>query len=156
MWRILNGFDLTFLSFINQWSQRWPAFDAFVVVLSNSDLVKGGVIIAAVWAAWFCRNKSDQQQNRAYLLSGIFGALLALFVARLLAADMQAHGGLITLDDLQHYKVVEQEPLTGTYHGYGIVTAPNGPVTLNGTLHGRVNADRLTINGNGVLEDSGL
>ena len=44
--------------------------------------------------------------------------------ARLLAADMQAHAGLITLEDLQHYTVVEQEPLTGAYHGYGIVTAP--------------------------------
>src|ERR1700738_593317 len=88
MWRILNDFDLAFLSFINQWSQRWPAFDAFVVVVSNSDLVKGGVIIAAVWAAWFCRNKSDQQQNRAFLLSGIFGALIALLVARVLAAEL--------------------------------------------------------------------
>jgi gamma-glutamyltranspeptidase/glutathione hydrolase len=44
--------------------------------------------------------------------------------ARLLAADMQAHGGLITLDDLQQYTVVEQKPLTGAYHGYEIVTAP--------------------------------
>src|SRR5438270_13426719 len=44
--------------------------------------------------------------------------------ARLLAADMQAHGGLITLDDLQHYTVVEQKPLTGAYHGHDIVTAP--------------------------------
>jgi gamma-glutamyltranspeptidase/glutathione hydrolase len=44
--------------------------------------------------------------------------------ARLLAADMQAHGGLITLDDLQQYSVVERKPLTGAYHGYGIVTAP--------------------------------
>jgi gamma-glutamyltranspeptidase/glutathione hydrolase len=44
--------------------------------------------------------------------------------ARLLAADMQSHGGLITLEDLQSYKVVEQEPLTGAYHGYDIITAP--------------------------------
>jgi gamma-glutamyltranspeptidase/glutathione hydrolase len=44
--------------------------------------------------------------------------------ARLLAADMQAHGGLITLEDLKNYKVVEQKPLTGAYRGYDIVTAP--------------------------------
>jgi gamma-glutamyltranspeptidase/glutathione hydrolase len=44
--------------------------------------------------------------------------------ARLLAADMQAHGGLITLDDLQAYTVVERKPLSGAYHGYDIVTAP--------------------------------
>jgi gamma-glutamyltranspeptidase/glutathione hydrolase len=44
--------------------------------------------------------------------------------AKRLVADMQAHGGLITLDDLRDYKVYEREPLTGSYHGYGIVTAP--------------------------------
>jgi gamma-glutamyltranspeptidase len=44
--------------------------------------------------------------------------------AQLLAADMHDHGGLITLDDLKNYTVVEQEPLTGRYHGCDIVTAP--------------------------------
>ena len=44
--------------------------------------------------------------------------------AHLLAADMQAHGGLITLDDLRNYKVIERQPLTGSYRGYTIVTAP--------------------------------
>ncbi len=44
--------------------------------------------------------------------------------AQLLAADMQAHGGLITLDDLRNYKAVERPPLTGSYRGYSIVTAP--------------------------------
>ncbi|HTX37644.1 MAG TPA: gamma-glutamyltransferase [Bryobacteraceae bacterium] len=44
--------------------------------------------------------------------------------ARLLAEDMQAHGGLITLDDLRNYKAIERKPLTGSYHGYTLVTAP--------------------------------
>jgi gamma-glutamyltranspeptidase/glutathione hydrolase len=44
--------------------------------------------------------------------------------ARLLARDMAAHGGLITLEDLKAYAVVERQPLTGTYRGYGIITAP--------------------------------
>lgn len=44
--------------------------------------------------------------------------------AGLLAADMKAHGGLITLDDLKRYKVIERQPLTGSYRGYTIVTAP--------------------------------
>ena len=42
--------------------------------------------------------------------------------ARLLAADMAAHGGLITLDDLKNYKVFERQPVTGTYKGYTIIT----------------------------------
>ncbi len=44
--------------------------------------------------------------------------------ARLIAADMQAHGGLITLEDLRDYKVFEREPLSGSYRGYSILAAP--------------------------------
>jgi gamma-glutamyltranspeptidase/glutathione hydrolase len=44
--------------------------------------------------------------------------------AKQLAADMAAHGGVITLDDLRDYKAIERKPLEGTYKGYGIVTSP--------------------------------
>ena len=44
----------------------------------------------------------------------------------------------------------------GTASVNGVITAPSGSVLINGTIDGRVNADRLTINGSGVLEDSGL
>lgn len=43
--------------------------------------------------------------------------------------------------------------LNGNAVVHGLVTAPNGHVVLNGILHGRVSADRLTINGGGALED---
>jgi len=44
--------------------------------------------------------------------------------AQLLAKDMKAHGGLITLDDLMQYTAIERKPLQGAYRGYTIVTAP--------------------------------
>ncbi|MBV9679794.1 MAG: gamma-glutamyltransferase, partial [Acidobacteriaceae bacterium] len=44
--------------------------------------------------------------------------------AKKLAAEMAAHGGFITESDLQDYKVIERSPLTGTYHGYNVITAP--------------------------------
>ncbi len=44
--------------------------------------------------------------------------------ARLLAADMKAHGGIITLEDLKNYKAVERTPLTGKYRGYDVLTSP--------------------------------
>ncbi|HZS53682.1 MAG TPA: gamma-glutamyltransferase, partial [Bryobacteraceae bacterium] len=44
--------------------------------------------------------------------------------AKKLAAAMSAHGGLITLEDLQKYKVAERTPLTGDYKGFHIITAP--------------------------------
>lgn len=48
--------------------------------------------------------------------------------------------------------------LNGGAEVNGIVVAPSGSVILNGnvTLRGRVSADRLTINGNALLEDPAL
>jgi gamma-glutamyltranspeptidase/glutathione hydrolase len=45
-------------------------------------------------------------------------------IAQKLAADMKAHGGLITEADLAHYQVRERVTVKGTYHGYEIVSAP--------------------------------
>lgn len=45
-------------------------------------------------------------------------------VAERFAADMKAHGGLITLDDLASYRAIERKPLRGTYRGFEVVTAP--------------------------------
>ena len=44
--------------------------------------------------------------------------------ARLLSADMERHGGLITAADLKDYTVTERQPLSGSYRGYNILTAP--------------------------------
>lgn len=44
--------------------------------------------------------------------------------ARLLSRDMERHGGLITLADLNGYRPKERAPLRGTYRAHGIVTMP--------------------------------
>lgn len=44
--------------------------------------------------------------------------------AQLIAADMKAHNGLITLDDLKNYKAKERIPLKGNYRGYEVITMP--------------------------------
>ncbi len=44
--------------------------------------------------------------------------------AHKIAADMTAHGGDLTLDDLKNYRVAERTPLRGKYRGYEIVTMP--------------------------------
>jgi gamma-glutamyltranspeptidase/glutathione hydrolase len=45
-------------------------------------------------------------------------------IARRMADAMAKNGGLITLEDLKNYKVIEREPLHGSYRGYEIVTMP--------------------------------
>ncbi len=44
--------------------------------------------------------------------------------AKELAAQMQAHGGLITEADLKAYKVMERVPLEGNYKDFHVITAP--------------------------------
>lgn len=44
--------------------------------------------------------------------------------ARMLAAFMQANGGLISEQDLAMYEAVEREPVRGTYRGYEIISMP--------------------------------
>ncbi len=41
-----------------------------------------------------------------------------------LAAEMAAHGGLVTLEDLRNYRAVERVPLAGRYRDVAILTAP--------------------------------
>jgi gamma-glutamyltranspeptidase/glutathione hydrolase len=43
-------------------------------------------------------------------------------VARQIAASMQAHGGLITLEDLAAYRPVERQPLRANYRGFELAT----------------------------------
>ncbi len=44
--------------------------------------------------------------------------------AQLIAADMKANNGLITLEDLKNYVPKEREPLRGSYRGHEIISMP--------------------------------
>ncbi|HEX8736534.1 MAG TPA: gamma-glutamyltransferase [Pyrinomonadaceae bacterium] len=58
--------------------------------------------------------------------------------ARLIAADMRANKGLITLEDLKNYRAKERTPIRGTYRGYEVITMPppsSGGIVLLQTLN---------------------
>jgi gamma-glutamyltranspeptidase/glutathione hydrolase len=44
--------------------------------------------------------------------------------AQMIADDMKANNGLITLEDLKNYVAKEREPLKGTYRGHEIISMP--------------------------------
>jgi gamma-glutamyltranspeptidase / glutathione hydrolase len=46
------------------------------------------------------------------------------WIADRIAADMAAHGGLITKDDLAAYEAKERAPVTGTFRGYDVAAMP--------------------------------
>ncbi|HET8631880.1 MAG TPA: gamma-glutamyltransferase [Thermomicrobiales bacterium] len=52
-------------------------------------------------------------------------------LARVVAADMAANGGLITLEDLAGYQIHEREPVRGDYRGHEIVSM--APPSSGGT-----------------------
>lgn len=59
-------------------------------------------------------------------------------IAKRLAADMKAHGGLITEADLAAYQVKERDPVVGHYRGYELLSAPppsSGGIALVETLN---------------------
>jgi len=45
-------------------------------------------------------------------------------IARKIVADMVAHDGIITMEDMAAYEPVEREPVFGTYKGYTIAAMP--------------------------------
>lgn len=58
-------------------------------------------------------------------------------LARRIVADVRAHGGILTLEDLAAYRVREREPIRGTHFGHTFVTAPPpsaGGMTLLASL----------------------
>jgi len=73
-------------------------------------------------------------------------------IARRVAADMKAHKGLITLEDLAAYKPVVREPLMGTYRGYTVATTPpasSGGATLLQMLNILESFDLKALGGSG-------
>ena len=45
-------------------------------------------------------------------------------IAKKIVAEVQKYGGIISLDDMRNYKVIERKPLSTTYRGHQVVTMP--------------------------------
>jgi undecaprenyl-diphosphatase len=80
----LNFFDASIISFVNSFAHRWFALDAMVALIATNTLIKGGVIAALIWWAWF-RRSTNQSVDRELLSCGIFTGFLSLLLARTLA-----------------------------------------------------------------------
>ena len=65
------------------------------------------------------------EHGPAYLYHGPLGHAIA--------ADMAANGGLVTMDDIENYRIYEREPVSGTYRGHEIIGPPppsSGPLHI--------------------------
>jgi len=91
---------------------RWPATQA--IFWKNGEPLQRGDLLVQKDLAQSLRLIGQQGAKVFYE-----GA-----IAQKIAAEMAPHAGAITLADLKSYKVVEREPVRGSYRGYQIVTMP--------------------------------
>ena len=78
----MNRLDVFITSFLNRFAHRSFTFDEFVVFLSVTNLLKGGVILGLVWWVWF--EKEDVRNKREALLAGLMASIPALIIAKVL------------------------------------------------------------------------
>jgi gamma-glutamyltranspeptidase/glutathione hydrolase len=92
---------------------RWPASAAIFLKPDGSPLDGSDILVQKDLAGVLRRIAHD---GPAGFYEGD--------TAQKLAAAIQAAGGLITAGDLKNYRAVIRKPVTGTYHGYDIVSMP--------------------------------
>jgi undecaprenyl-diphosphatase len=82
----MDDLDRLVLIFFNQFVRWSPTLDAFVILLSRSDLLKGGLFLAVMWGLWFTEGvPAVVRRTRATLLAALVGTFGALVAARTLA-----------------------------------------------------------------------
>ncbi len=93
--------------------QRWPA-TAAIFYHEDGRPYRSGERLIQVDLAWSLRQIAAHGADAFYK-----GA-----IAERIAADMAAHGGPMTLEDLAAYRVAVRAPVRGTYRGYEIASMP--------------------------------
>jgi undecaprenyl-diphosphatase len=83
----MNPFDEVIVSFLNSFARRSWAFDTFMSVVLENDLIKAGVITALLWWVWF-QTGDREDEHREFVLSGIIACVLAIAAARILALTL--------------------------------------------------------------------
>ena len=80
---MINNFDLTLLSAVNQYAHHSQTFDRFVASIQFNNLFKGGVLFPLVYFIWF---KADRNSiKRHYLIATLLCTFPADLIARLMA-----------------------------------------------------------------------
>jgi undecaprenyl-diphosphatase len=82
----VNTSDIEVLAFFNQFSQQSELLDKAVFFISGCQLLKGGVLVAIFWWAWF--EKTDLIKKRDQIISAMISSFMAMLAARILASAL--------------------------------------------------------------------
>jgi undecaprenyl-diphosphatase len=80
----MNPFDRGLILWLNQFADRSRIFDGLVVLLSQTELLKGGLALAVIWWLWFSM-REDSRALRGRLLATLAGGAVAALISRLLS-----------------------------------------------------------------------
>ena len=84
-WRAaVTSFDDSILGFLNAFSQRSWLFDHIVSAFEGEALLKGGVLTAFLWWAWF-RGNDSKDRDHSILIAGSISGLVSLAICRIAA-----------------------------------------------------------------------
>jgi undecaprenyl-diphosphatase len=83
----MNTFDVRIISFLNQFACHSRLLDVLVVTLSNTELLKGGAIVAALLWIWF-RGGDRKESDRKLVILTIIVSLASVLLARALALSL--------------------------------------------------------------------
>lgn len=79
----MSDLDGALLAFINRFAERSWTFDSLVVLISDTALAKGYLVLPLFWWAWFRRAEGNEQDRRTVILTLLAG-FLAIVLARFL------------------------------------------------------------------------
>ena len=83
----MSSFDVSILAFFNTFAHRSIAVDGFLRLIADSNLWKGGVVMAVLWWGWFHRD-GDTVRRRQAILATLVGCFAALVLARTVAVAL--------------------------------------------------------------------
>ncbi len=107
----MNGLDFAIIHFLNGFAHRCWTFDAFVMVVEESNLLKGGIGLALFWWAWVRYHEASDKQE--LLLFAFVSSSFSLLFARALALCIP----------------FRERPLRNPQYGFQI------PYTVTGSVH---------------------
>jgi undecaprenyl-diphosphatase len=79
----MNAVDLYVLKFLNNFAHRSNVFDASVSFLTDQALLKGGLLTAVLWLAWF-RPDPSQKLRRELVISTLAATITSLVLAKVI------------------------------------------------------------------------
>ena len=83
----MNGFDLSIISWMNQFARRSAPFDEAIRAIATLDLLKGTLFI--VLLSWFwCSKAADRQRYREVIVATMIASFCAIILGRLLALGL--------------------------------------------------------------------